>query len=190
MIFSEAPLAGVFIIDLQPVDDERGFFARSWCRREFEEHGLDSSLAQCNISFSPRMGTLRGMHYQHPPCTETKLVRCTQGALHDVIIDLRFDSPTFLKWFGMKLSAENRTMLYIPKGIAHGFQSLVSNTEVYYQMSEVYAPDHARGVRWDDPLFGIQWPEEVRCISSKDQAYPNSAPEEFIDLFSSKLDSQ
>src|ERR1044071_9252916 len=169
MIFTETTLKGAFIIDIEPREDERGFFARSWCEDEFKSHGLNPRLAQCNISFNKKRGTLRGMHYQVAPYAETKLVRCTMGAIYDVIIDLRPQSPTFLRHIGVELTAENHRMLYIPEGFAHGFQTLADNTEITYQMSEFYAPNYAGGVRWSDPAFGIQWPEEVSVISAKDR---------------------
>jgi dTDP-4-dehydrorhamnose 3,5-epimerase len=153
MKFTETPLQGAYIIELDTIEDERGFFARSWCRKEFTDHGLNSDLVQCNISFNRKKGTLRGMHYQARPHAEAKLVRCTSGAIHDVIIDLRHDSPTFKQWCPAELTAQNRRMLFIPEDFAHGFQTLEDNTEVMYQMSEYYHPDHARGIRWNDPLF-------------------------------------
>jgi len=140
--------------------DERGYFARAWCRNEFEEHGLESALVQCNISFNTQKGTLRGMHYQAAPFAETKLVRCTQGAICDVVLDLRPQSPTFKGWVAVILTAESRNMVYVPKGCAHGFLTLQDGTEVFYQMSEVYNVESARGVRWDDPSFVIAWPEK------------------------------
>lgn len=173
MLFQPTSLAGAYVIDLQKIEDERGFFARSWCVQEFAEHGLDTRLVQCNISFNKEQGTVRGMHYQMPPFAETKLVRCTRGAIYDVIVDLRPTSPTFLQWLGVVLSAENRSLLYIPQGFAHGFQTLVDNTEVFYQMSEFYAPEAARGLRWDDPNLKVRWPLPVTVISLKDQSYPN-----------------
>lgn len=173
MIFTPTTLQDAYVIELEKTVDERGFFARSWCRREFEDHRLDADLAQCNISFSQKKGTLRGMHYQLPPFAETKLVRCTRGSIYDVIIDLRPDSPTFLQWFGIDLTAENRRMLYVPKGFAHGFQTLADSTEVFYQMSEFYAPKYAQGFRWDDELVNIAWPLKVTVISDKDSTYPN-----------------
>lgn len=172
MIFSETRLKGVFVIDPEPLGDERGFFARAWCSREFNALGLDSRLAQCNISFNKIKGTLRGMHYQVAPHGEAKLVRCTMGAIYDVIIDLRHDSATFTQWVAVQLSAENRRMMYIPEGLAHGFQTLEDNTEVFYQMSEFYHPESARSVRWNDPAFGIEWPLAVTLISEKDQRHP------------------
>ena len=172
MIFTETRLKGAFIIKPQRLEDERGFFARTWCQREFEEHGLNPRLVQCNISFNKKKDTLRGMHYQFEPYPEAKLVRCTMGAVYDVIVDLRPDSPTFKQWLGVELTAKNRLMLYIPEGIAHGFQTLINNVEVFYQMSEFYHPECARGIRWNDPAFGIEWPDvEERIISAMDQAY-------------------
>ena len=171
MIFNETKLKGAFVIDIEPFEDERGFFARSWCRKEFEAHGLNPDLVQCNISFNKKKGTLRGMHYQAPPHEEAKLVRCTMGAIYDVIIDLRNNSETYKKWIACELSAENRRMLYVPAGCAHGFQTLEDNTEVFYQMSEFYHPECATGVRWNDPAFSIDWPDDVRLISARDKCY-------------------
>jgi len=171
MLFQPTKLDGAYLIDLQKLEDERGFFARAWCANEFAEHGLDSNLVQCNVSFNTQQGTLRGMHYQAELCAETKLVRCTSGAIYDVIIDLRPASPTFLQWTGVTLSAENRLMLYVPKGFAHGFQTLADGSEVFYQMSDFYAPAYAQGLRWNDPLFNIQWPRAVTMISARDQQY-------------------
>jgi dTDP-4-dehydrorhamnose 3,5-epimerase len=176
MIFTPTRLAGARVIDLERREDERGFFARSWCRHEFEEQGLNAQLVQCSISFNTVRGTLRGMHYQAKPHEEAKVVRCTRGGVHDVIIDLRPDSPTYLLWEAVELSEENRRMLYVPEGVAHGFQTLVDATEVCYQMSEVYRPESARGVRWDDPVFGIRWPDGERIISRRDRSYPDFAP--------------
>jgi dTDP-4-dehydrorhamnose 3,5-epimerase len=170
--FVETALAGAFLIEPERKADERGFFARTFCREEFAEHGLETELAQCNISFNARRGTLRGMHYQAAPHAEAKLVRCTMGAMHDVIIDLREDSPTYTRWTAVSLTAENRNMLYIPKGCAHGFQALVDATEVFYQMSERYHPECARGVRWDDPTFGVTWPIGEPIMSERDRGYP------------------
>ena len=174
MIFSETKLPGAFIIEVQRLEDERGFFGRSFCRREFEEHGLNPFVAQCNISFNRDAGTLRGMHYQAAPHAEEKLVRCTRGALYDVIIDLRPESPTFKRWISLELTEDNGRMIYIPKGFAHGFQTLVDKTEIFYQMSTFYHPDSSRGVRWNDPAFGIQWPETDRVIlSDRDRVWPD-----------------
>ncbi len=172
MIFREI-LPGAFLIELERIEDERGFFARSFCQREFEAHGLDPCVAQCNISYNPQRGTLRGIHYQAAPHREAKLVRCTRGAIHDVVLDLRPDSPRYLQHVGIELSAENRRMIYIPVGCAHGFLTLDDDTEVFYQMSNFYAPEAARGVRYDDPAFGIVWPEPVRLVSERDRTYPD-----------------
>lgn len=171
MIFIETELRGAFIIEAERLEDERGFFARTWCQREFEAHGINAQLAQCNVSFNKKKGTLRGMHYQTAPHEEAKLVRCTMGAIFDVIIDLRRQSPTFKKWVAVELNERNRRMLYVPEGFAHGFQTLEDDTEVFYQMSEFYAPEHARGVRWNDPAFQIRWPEAEPVISPSDQTY-------------------
>lgn len=176
MRFQQTPLAGAWLLEPERIDDSRGFFARTWCRREFEVHGLVTTLAQCNVSFNRRAGVLRGMHYQDVPLAEVKLVRCTRGAIFDVIIDLRSGSPTFKRWFGTELTADNYRMLYVPEGFAHGFQTLVDETEVFYQMSQFYAADSARGVRWDDPSFGVAWPPvDTRIISLRDRAYPDFA---------------
>jgi dTDP-4-dehydrorhamnose 3,5-epimerase len=171
MTFSKTAIPDVFLISLNRNEDERGFFARTFCRSEFTEHGLNPDLVQCSISFNKQRGTLRGMHFQKPPYEETKVVRCTMGAMFDVIIDLRPDSPTFKQWLSFELNAENRSMLYIPRGLAHGFLTLEDNTEVLYQMSDRYVPESAAGVRWNDMAFGIQWPETPRIISVKDQEY-------------------
>jgi dTDP-4-dehydrorhamnose 3,5-epimerase len=173
MIFAETMLKGVFIIEPERLEDERGFFARTWCRRVFEEHGLNSQLAQCSISFNRTRGTLRGMHYQDEPYGEAKLVRCTHGTIYDAVIDLRRGSPTFKRWIGLELTADNHRMLYIPEGFAHGFQTLEEHAEVFYQMSQFYAPDYARGVRWNDPAFDIRWPAAVSVISERDRSYPD-----------------
>jgi dTDP-4-dehydrorhamnose 3,5-epimerase len=176
MIFQETPLPGAFLIEPERFEDERGFFARTWCRREFAERGLAAELAQCNTSFNGKKGTLRGMHFQVAPHAEIKLVRCTRGAIYDVIIDLRPDSPGYRRWIGVELTAENLRQLYIPEGYAHGFQTLSDSSEVFYQMSEFYHPESARGVRWDDPVFGITWPLPVSVISPRDRAYAWLAP--------------
>jgi dTDP-4-dehydrorhamnose 3,5-epimerase len=173
MIFTETKLKGAFIVDIERLEDERGFFARSWCRRDFEEHGLNPDIAQCNVSFNVRKGTLRGMHYQVKPFEEAKLVRCTRGALCDVIVDVRPDSPTFKHHLSVELTAENRRMLFVPEGFAHGFLTLEDATEAHYQMSAFYMPDRARGFRWNDPAFLISWPAEVNVISKRDRNYPD-----------------
>jgi dTDP-4-dehydrorhamnose 3,5-epimerase len=173
MIFTEIKLKGAFIIEPERQEDERGFFARTFCQEEFKAHGLNTNWVQCNISFNKKKGTLRGMHYQVAPHEEIKLVRCTMGAVYDVIIDLRPTSTTFKQWVAVELTAENRRMLYIPERFAHGFQTLVDNTEVFYQMSEFYNPESSKGIRWDDPAFNIHWPSNKRIISTRDQQYPD-----------------
>ena len=173
MIFKETNLKGAFLIELDKLQDERGFFARSYCQREFEEHGLNPRVVQCNVSYNIKKGTMRGMHYQVPPYEEAKLVRCIKGAIYDVIIDLRPDSQTYMKHYGVQLDSENRSMLFVPEGFAHGFLTLEDNTEVFYQMSEFYAPGSARGFRWNDPAFGIEWPMEIKVISERDRTYPD-----------------
>ena len=173
MTFHETKIRGVFEIRLEYKLDERGFFARSWCKTEFEHHGLNPKLAQCNVSFNTRKGTLRGMHYQAPPYAEIKIVRCTRGAIYDVVIDLRPESQTFKKWISAMLTADNRNMIYVPEGCAHGFLTLEDGSEVFYQMSEAYNADSARGVRWDDPAFQIAWPAKVDVISERDRSYPD-----------------
>lgn len=176
MLFLETRLKGAYLIDIEPYEDQRGFFARSWCQDEFAKHGLNPRLVQCNITFNKKLGTLRGMHYQIAPYAEAKLVRCTMGAIFDVIIDLRRDSPTYKQWISVTLSAENHRAIYIPEYFAHGYQTLVDNTEVFYQMSEFYYPECARGIRWDDPAFGIIWPDVAqRVISEKDLLYEDYA---------------
>jgi dTDP-4-dehydrorhamnose 3,5-epimerase len=172
VIFTETALKGACIIDSEMKEDERGFFARSFCMKEFESHGLNPRVAQCNISFNRKKGTLRGMHYQIAPHEEAKLVRCMRGSIYDVIIDLRRHSATFKQWLAVELTAINYRMLYIPNGFAHGFQTLEDNTEVFYQMSEFYYPEYARGVRWDDPSFCIKWPLAKPIMSEKDKSYP------------------
>lgn len=171
MIFEETKLKGAYVINIEPIEDERGFFARSFCQKEFEQLGLNPCVAQCNISFNKKKGTLRGMHYQAAPHEEAKLVSCVKGSIYDVIIDLRPGSITYCQWVSVELSAENHKMLYIPEGFAHGFQTLEDNTEVFYQMSEFYHPESARGVRWNDPAFGIEWPSAELIISEKDSTY-------------------
>ncbi len=173
MIFRATSLAGAYVIEGERLEDERGFFARSFCRREFEVQGLVPDLVQCNISFNRRRGTLRGLHYQAAPHEEPKLVRCTLGRVHDVTVDLRPESETFKKHLAVTLSSENRTMLYVPAGLAHGFLTLEDDSEVFYQMAEFYHPASARGVRWDDPAFGIEWPAEPTVISERDRSYPD-----------------
>ena len=179
MKFTETPLKGAYVIKTELIEDERGFFARSWCKREFKTHGLNPNLVQCNISFNNKKGTLRGMHYQKPPHEEAKLVRCTMGSIYDVIIDLRNDSPTYKNWFAVELTSKNRKVLYIPEGFAHGFQTLKDNTEVFYQMSEFYNPENAKGLMWNDSSFQIEWPSETaKIIADKDCNWPPYKPKE------------
>jgi dTDP-4-dehydrorhamnose 3,5-epimerase len=167
-------LAGAFVVEPEPVEDERGFFARTWCRREWHARGLNAELAQCSVSFTTKAGTVRGMHYQAAPHAEAKLVRCTRGRIYDVIVDLRPDSPTFKRWTAMELDADDRRMLYVPEGCAHGFQTLADATEVFYQISAAYDAASQRGVRWDDPAFGIVWPDApARIVSARDRAFPD-----------------
>jgi dTDP-4-dehydrorhamnose 3,5-epimerase len=172
MKFSPTKLPGVWIVDLEKREDERGFFARSWCQQEFEEHGLNPNLVQCSVSFNHKKGTLRGMHYQIAPQEEAKLVRCTRGAIYDVAVDLRPASPTRKQWLAVELTADNGRALYIPEGFAHGFQTLVDNSEVSYQMSNFYHPESARGVRWNDSQLAILWPVAEKMISQHDQELP------------------
>lgn len=172
MNFSETKLKGAFVIGLDILPDQRGFFARSFCTKEFEAHGLNPNLVQCNLSFNYKKGTLRGMHYQKPPFTETKLIRCIRGAIYDVIIDLRPESETYLSYIGVELSAENRRALYVPERFAHGFQSLTDESEVMYQMGEFHAPEYAFGLRYNDSALGIEWPLPVSEISQKDLSWP------------------
>jgi dTDP-4-dehydrorhamnose 3,5-epimerase len=182
MIFTPTQLPGAFLVDLKKLEDERGFFARSWCAREAAEMGINPNVVQCNISFNKQKGTLRGMHIQLPPFAESKLVRVTRGAIYDVIIDLRADSETFKQHIGVELTAENRRALFVPKGFAHGFQTLEEDTEIFYQMSEYFAPECARGVRWNDPAFNITWPLAISEMSPKDQALPDFDPKHFRTL--------
>lgn len=176
MTFHQTKLQGVFEIHLDPRPDERGFFARTWCQTEFENRGLNSVVVQCNVSFNTRKGTLRGIHYQAAPFAETKIVRCTRGAVYDVVVDLRPHSPTFKQWTSLVLTDVNRNMIYVPDGCAHGFLTLKDETEVFYQMSEIYKAESARGVRWDDPAFRIVWPAKVEVISERDRTYPDFEP--------------
>jgi dTDP-4-dehydrorhamnose 3,5-epimerase len=172
MIFREIPLAGAFVLEPERFEDERGFFARTWDRDQFEAHGLDPEVVQCSVSFNHRRGTLRGLHFQAAPHEETKLVRCTRGRIWDVIVDVRPGSSTRGRHFAVILSAEEGNALYVPKGMAHGFITLEDATEVFYQISERYSPEHSRGYRWDDPTFAIPWPEPVTLMSDKDRNLP------------------
>ncbi len=173
MRFTETGLKGAFVVDIEAAPDERGFFARSWCCREFDAHGLNPRLVQCNISRNHRKGTIRGIHYQVAPHQEAKLVRCTRGEIFDVMVDLRNDSHSYLHHFGCVLSEDNHRSLYIPEGFGHGFLTLTDDTEVFYQMSEFYMPTAARGIRWNDPALSIQWPDGVSVISDRDRNYPD-----------------
>ena len=173
MIFTETKLSGAFVIDLERFEDERGFFAQCWSAKEFAARGLNPQLVETNISFNWKEGTLRGMHFQIPPHAQPKLVRCTAGAIYDVIIDLRSNSATFKQWIAVELTAANHRQLYIPEGFAHGFQTLADETEVLYQMSAPYVSESARGVRWNDPSFAIDWPPAERIIIARDQTYPD-----------------
>lgn len=177
MIFTETELEGAWIIDIHRLEDERGFFARTFCQKEFLEHGLNPRLAQCNVSYNRQKGTWRGLHIQVHPFQEAKLVQCTAGEIYDVIIDLRPHSRTYLQHLGVTLNAQDYRMLYIPEGFAHGFLTLTEEVNVFYQMSEFYAPESARGFRWNDPALGIQLPEEVRVISERDASYPDFSPD-------------
>lgn len=172
MIFTETELKGVFVIEPEIIEDKRGFFACAWCPVEFERQGLNPRLMQCNISFNRKQGTLRGMHFQIAPHEEAKLVRCTRGAIYDVAVDVRTDSPTRYRWMAVELTADNRRMLYVPEGFAHGYQTLTYGTEIFYQMSETYHPEVARGLRWNDPRIGIEWPLPNPILIERDQTYP------------------
>lgn len=172
MIFKKTSLKGVFVIEPEMIKDERGFFARIFCQNEFAAQGVDFKTVQCSISYNKHKGTLRGMHYQVAPKAESKIVRCTKGAIYDVAIDMRHSSPTYRQWTAVELTQDNRRMIHIPKGFAHGFQTLEDDSEVIYRMDEVYAPEYARGARWDDPAFKIKWPLKVKVISERDANYP------------------
>lgn len=177
MIFTPTELPDVVVVDLEPREDERGFFARAWCAREFAAAGLSTDLVQCNLSFNEELGTLRGMHFQRSPHAEAKLVRCTRGAIYDVAVDLRPGSPTHRRWVGVELTAENRRALYVPEGFAHGYQTLAGGTETFYQVSEWYTPEAEGGVRWNDPAFGIDWPlPDDPVLSPKDASWPDYRP--------------
>lgn len=176
MIFTQLELGGAYLIDLSRLEDERGFFARAYCTKEFEQHDLNPKLVQCNISFNLLKGTLRGIHYQVSPYQEAKSVRCTRGAIYDVIVDLRKGSATYCKWVGVELNADNRCMLYVPEGFGHAYMTLTDNAEVFYQVSELYTPGAERGVRWNDPVFAIQWPIAPSVISAKDAGHPKFVP--------------
>ncbi len=172
MKFTQTPIAGAFVVEIERIEDDRGFFGRSFCQDEFRAQGLVPVVAQCSVSWNRRRGTLRGLHYQAPPHGETKLIRCTRGAVWDVVVDLREESLTHLRWYAIELSEENRLALYIPEGVAHGFQTLLDDSEVLYQMSVSYCPEHARSVRWSDPALGIPWPIENPTLSERDRTSP------------------
>jgi dTDP-4-dehydrorhamnose 3,5-epimerase len=172
LIFIKTPLSGLYLVEIETLRDDRGFFARSFCVSEFQALGLETVVVQCNISFNEKAGTLRGLHFQAPPHEEAKLVRCTRGAIYDVAVDIRPDSPTYLNWYAADLTSDNRRMMFIPRGFAHGFQTLEDSTEVFYIMSEFYHQESSRGLRWDDPAFAITWPLGESIMSAKDRAYP------------------
>lgn len=178
MILTETKLKGAYTIEIEKLEDPRGFFARAWCVKEFEVHGLNTRLVQVNVSYSKKRKTLRGMHYQGAPYEESKLLRCTSGAVYDVIIDLRRNSPTYKQWIGVELTSENYRMLYVPENFAHGFQTLVDDTEVTYQVSQFYAPGAEQGIRYNDPVFDIDWPHGVQVISDKDSSWPDYLPQD------------
>lgn len=178
MIFNPTPLAGAFVIELEMIADERGFFARTFCRKTFAERGLNPSLVQGNLCYTRYRGTVRGLHFQRAPHGEAKLLRCVAGAVYDVIVDLRPESDTYLGWTGVELSADNRKMFYVPEGFANGYQSLIDHSEVIYQVSQFYTPEAEAGIRWDDPLFGIRWPiTEKTIVSDKDRRWPDFDPD-------------
>lgn len=176
MRFLETPLSGAYVMEVEKREDERGFFGRSWCARELAEHGLDTSVVQANVSFNKAKGTVRGMHFQSAPHEEVKIVRCTRGSMYDVIVDLRPESPTYCQWFGIELSADNYRMLYIPKRFGHGYQTLEDDVDLMYMVSSSFAPEHATGVRHDDPAFGITWPLSITMINEKDRSWPAFVP--------------
>ena len=177
MIFTETKLKGAYIVDIKRIEDDRGFFGRAWCQKEFEEMGLSANVVQSNLSSNKKKGTLRGMHFQVTPFAESKLVRCTRGALYDVIIDLRPASPTYMQWLGVELTADSFRMLYVPENFAHGFLTLEDNTDITYQVTQFYAPGAERGIRYNDPAFNIQWPIDPQIISEKDKAHADFAHE-------------
>jgi len=172
MKFTETNLSGSFIIELEKIEDERGFFSRAWDRKKFEENKLNSKIIQCNISFNKKKGTIRGLHFQAEPYEEVKIVRCTKGKVFEVLVDLRSNSNTYKHWLGIKLNEQNHNIIYVPEGFALGFQTLEDNTELFYQMSQEYVPKYARGIRWDDPTINISWPLTPTIISKKDMELP------------------
>jgi len=180
MIFNKTSLKDAYVLELEKFEDERGFFARAFCKNEFSDHDIKFPVAQANISFTKQKGTLRGMHYQTSPHEEAKLIRCTKGSIYDVIIDVRNDSPTYKKWFGAVLSDDNYKMMYVPEGFAHGFLTLEDDIEVTYMVSEFYAPGAEKGIRWNDPAFNIDWPTEVKVVSEKDKNWPDFSSKQSI----------
>ena len=177
MKFTNTKLDGAYIVEMEPISDHRGFFARAWCSQEFEAQGLIAQFVQANLTYSPKRGTVRGLHYQIAPHQEVKLVRCTRGATYDVIVDLRPDSPTYRQWLAVELTADNHRMIYIPAGFAHGYQILMKDTEVFYQVGQYYAPKYERGARWNDPAFGVEWPiTSPLILSDKDKNWPDFQP--------------
>ena len=172
MILTETSLKGAFIVDVTPAVDERGFFARTYCRREFKTRGVDFDAVQCSVSYNRKRGTLRGLHFQSGPSAEAKIVRCTRGAIYDVIVDLRRESSTYKRWIATELSADNRRAVYLPTRFAHGFQTLTDDVEIYYEMSSEYDPAYACGIAWNDPAIGIEWPVAEPILSGRDQAHP------------------
>lgn len=175
MIFHDTPVAGARVLEVKRIEDHRGFFGRIWCQNELRQQGLKSEIAQANVGFSLKRGTLRGLHFQAAPHTEVKVVRCTRGSMFDVIVDLRPESPSYKRWFGIELSADNHKMLYVPEGCAQGYITLEDNTEMYYNTTEFYHPETASGVRFDDPEFGIEWPMAPAVISDQDRSWPDYA---------------
>lgn len=173
MLFTETKLKGAFLLELEEREDNRGFFARTFCQREFAAHGMNANVVQCNIAYNKKKGTLRGMHFQEAPFQEAKFIRCTKGAIYDVILDLRQGSPTFKQWISAELNEDNHKMLYVPEGFAHGYQTLTEVSEIIYQVSQFYAPQSAAGVRYNDPAFAIKWPLEVAAISDLDKKWPD-----------------
>jgi len=187
--FTPGTIEGLWVIDLEPVVDHRGFFARSWCRDEFADHGMVDEWAQSNLQFSPEPGTMRGLHYQAPPFEEAKLVRCTMGAVFDVSVDVRPNSPTYLSWFGVELRAESHTSVLSPKGCAHGYVTLEPNTEVFYMTSHDYVPTAVEGIRYDDPTFGIEWPRSIELVPNGYEGWPLYQPKDPSSIGSDRIDS-
>lgn len=173
MVFRETGLVGAYIIEIEKIEDNRGFYGRAWCQKQFERHGLIGHFVQANVIVNKSKGTLRGLHYQIAPYEEVKLFRCTRGAIYDVIVDVRPESPTYKQWVGIELQSETYKMVYVPRGFAKGFVTLEDDTEINYLVSQVYSPEHERGIRYDDPAFGIKWPVDIRVMSDKDRGWPD-----------------